>query len=1361
MAVDGLGVGSKVWSELGEVVQLADDVVVNDDEEEEEEGITLGFSAVGVVERVPPLGDWLFDWLSLGEREALGDGDGDGDGVVDTVILADIDDVWLALDEAVIIIAGDPDGVWLDDEWVVVLHDGDGDDDVMDTVVVVGDVCGDWLEEELMLAEGVLERDTLADPDSVTRLGEPLELSELLREGVTLEDLDGDPNGLEEGFLTLDDVGVGIWLADRVVVMLDDDDDDGVVVAKVILGDTDDDRDRLVDWLELVETGVVILAVVLVDGGVESVILGDADGDWLGEDWCILGDIEAADWEEEEEADRLKLGEVEGEEDALSDDDGFMLVEGVIKIVMLRVMDGDWLEDWLEGSDWLEEVLIADSEVEGEGLELKDEELEGVSGGTCGERDVIKAGVMKMDVVLLGDEDVDGDWFGDWPVLRALDGEGDWRILAETEVEHDGDMLCDWEEDMLELVEVEDDVLTESDGDTLGERDGDWSGDCAKMTETEINVEELREGNGVTLVERDMLKVGVMEIAKLEYIDGDGLRDALALGDIDSDWDRLELIDTEKEDKALRDNDGVTLCERNILAVEAMELDILKLGDVDGDWLEGWLVICDPETDGELDALKVGVGEDVLLADEDWLTLGKMETKEELLNNEEGVPLGKWEVKNEELRDVVILLDIDGDGEVEGDWLADSDGIALGERDGLIAVVESVILGDWDADWLGDWFKILLDMESDWLEDRLKLRDIETEDDVEGDGLELNELEMEEEALSDSDGGWLTLGNTEREGEGVGVGVVDVEMEGEALRDSDGVMLCERDLLVVGVVESVMLADWDADWLGDWLPLLDTDGDWLGDVDGDWLVDWLKLRDSEGDGEGDGLKLSEVETEEEALRDSDGVTLGERDLLTVGVVDSDGVTLGERDMLRVGVVDVVVLEDADGDWLPLALGDIEGDGEGEGEDDVEMEGEALRDSDGVMLCERDLLMVGVVESVMLEDRDADWLGDWLPLLDIESDWVGETDGDWLEDWLKLRDIDGEREGDWLALVDIEMDDEALRDKDNDGVMLSERDLLVVGVVLADWDADSLGDWLPLLDTDGDWLGDWLELNDFEAEGDEEGDGLELIDIEGDVEEDGLILSEVEIEMEEEALRDSDGVTLGEIEIVILGDPDGDWLTLGDTEGEGLRVDDVEMEGEALRDSDGVTLCERDLLVVGVAEIVPLGDVDDDGLGDWLLLREADSDCEEDWLELRDADGDFEGDKVELIEVDIEDEALRDNDMLGEMDVLIVGVVDVDILKVGVAEAVIEGDTEMDWLTLEDIDGEMLKLIDNEMEGEALRDSDGVPLIERDMLIVGALDWLEERLELAESDKEEEVLRDDDGIALEDALALDVIEIVTL
>ncbi len=208
-------------------------------------------------------------------------------------------------------------------------------------------------------------------------------------------------------------------------------------------------------------------------------------------------------------------------------------------------------------------------------------------------------------------------------------------------------------------------------------------------------------------------------------------------------------------------------------------------------------------------------------------------------------------------------------------------------------------------------------------------------------------------------------------------------------------------------------------------------------------------------------------------------------------------------MLRVGVVDAVVLEDVDGDWLPLALGDKEGDEEGEGEAvgvvDVEMEGEALRDSDGVMLCERDLLMVGVVESVMLEDRDADWLGDWLSLLDIESDWVGETDGDWLEDWLKLKDIDGEGEGDRLALVDIEMDDEALRDKDNDGVTLSESDLLMVGVVesvvLADWDADWLGDWLSLLDTDDDWLGDWLELKDIEAEGDGEGDGLKLGEVE--------------------------------------------------------------------------------------------------------------------------------------------------------------------------------------------------------------------------------------------------------------------------
>ncbi len=721
---------------------------------------------------------------------------------------------------------------------MVVLHDGD-DDDVMDTVVV-GEVCGDWLEEDLMLAEGVL--DTLADP---VQLGEPLELSELLREGVTLEDLDNDPNGLEEGLLTLDDVGVGVWLADKVVLMLDDDDDEGVVVDIVPVGDTDNDRDWLVDWLERVVTEVVILAVVLVDGGAESVILGDADGDWLGEDWSILGDSKADDWEEEEEEDRLKLGEAEGDEDALRDD-GFMLVEGVMEIVTLRVMDGDWLEDWLKDNDWLGEVLIVDSEAEGEGLELIDMNDE--------------------KLVLLGDEDIDGDWLGDWPVVRALDGEGDWRILADTEVEHDGVMLCDWEEDMLELVEVEDGVLTESDGDMLGERDGDWPGDCAKMTETEINVEELREGNNVTLVERDMLKVGVMEIVMLEDIDGDGLEDTLTLGDMDGDWDRLELIDTEKEDKALRDgitlgdmedeveHDGAMLCERNILE----------------------------------------------LADGGWLTLGKMETEEELLMyDEEGVPLGEWEVKYEELRDVVILLDIDGDGKVEDDWLADSDGVALGERDGLItAVVESVILGDWDADWLDDRLKIVLDIESDWLrdvegdwlEDWLKLRDIETEDDAEGDGLKPSEVEIEEEALRDSsdgavlgetdllrvgivdaavledvDGDWLplALGDIEcdEEGEGVAVGVVDVEMEGEALRDSDGVTLSESDLLMVGVVESVVLADWDADWLGDWLSLLDTEDDWLGDVDDDWLVDWLKLRDIEGDEEGDGLKLGEVEIE--------------------------------------------------------------------------------------------------------------------------------------------------------------------------------------------------------------------------------------------------------------------------------------------------------------------------------------------------------------------------------------------------------------------------------------------------------------------------------------------------------------------
>ncbi len=100
MAVDGVEEGSKIWSELGEVVQLADDVVVDDgdgdgdeeDDDDDEEGITLGFSAVGVVERVP-LGDWLFDWLSLGEWEALGEGEGDGDGVVDTVILTDNDGV--------------------------------------------------------------------------------------------------------------------------------------------------------------------------------------------------------------------------------------------------------------------------------------------------------------------------------------------------------------------------------------------------------------------------------------------------------------------------------------------------------------------------------------------------------------------------------------------------------------------------------------------------------------------------------------------------------------------------------------------------------------------------------------------------------------------------------------------------------------------------------------------------------------------------------------------------------------------------------------------------------------------------------------------------------------------------------------------------------------------------------------------------------------------------------------------------------------------------------------------------------------------------------------------------------------------
>ena len=374
--------------------------------------------------------------------------------------------------------------------------------------------------------------------------------------------------------------------------------------------------------------------------------------------------------------------------------------------------------------------------------------------------------------------------------------------------------------------------------------------------------------------------------------------------------------------------------------------------------------------------------------------------------------------------------------------------------------------------------------------------------------------------------------------------------------------------------------------------------------------------------------------------------------VTVGVTDFDAV--GEPDT----VPETVTVRDAEIDTVAENVGSVLTDATLEREalslDVVEMVGFAdeVRDGDPVDdgLADTDALGEMVGGSDMVGDTLAVWL------LDEELETDPDSDGD--EDGLDDGDEDfvaellGESVGSGDGVEDRECDTVAVEVPDGVSLVVARGDALFVGEPEDD------------LLSDGDLLDVTVVVTDLVAIGEPDLVPVTVVvrdaDIETVVETVGLGLVVTVLDREDLSLGDVE--TVGVVDLVKEGDPDGDELP----------------------DTDGL------------GEIDGWVDVVADSLGEWLLdtVVEADPDVDVEGDELGVGDGDF--DDEELADADGDGVSVGD----GDPDTELVGVLDAVWLPVfeGVTVAVFELDGDLLDVTVDVTDFEACSIVRGKISG---------------------------------------------------------------
>jgi len=374
--------------------------------------------------------------------------------------------------------------------------------------------------------------------------------------------------------------------------------------------------------------------------------------------------------------------------------------------------------------------------------------------------------------------------------------------------------------------------------------------------------------------------------------------------------------------------------------------------------------------------------------------------------------------------------------------------------------------------------------------------------------------------------------------------------------------------------------------------------------------------------------------------------------VTVGVTDFDAV--GEPDT----VPETVTVRDAEIDTVAENVGSVLTDATLEREalslDVVEMVGFAdeVRDGDPVDdgLADTDALGEMVGGSDMVGDTLAVWL------LDEELETDPDSDGD--EDGLDDGDEDfvaellGESVGSGDGVEDRECDTVAVEVPDGVSLVVARGDALFVGELEDD------------LLSDGDLLDVTVDVTDLVAIGEPDLEPVTVVvrdaDIETVVETVGLGLVVTVLDREDLSLGDVE--TVGVVDLVKEGDPDGDELP----------------------DTDGL------------GEIDGWVDVVADSLGEWLLdtVVETDPDVDVEGDELGVGDGDF--DDEELADADGDGVSVGD----GDPDTELVGVLDAVWLPVfeGVTVAVFELDGDLLDVTVDVTDFEACSNVRSKISG---------------------------------------------------------------